>query len=248
MSASCPWVHLDKEPVGWRCKSWDEVVTRIGRLNILSEQSHDDEIKSGTTPRTLELYCGRGGWSAHHKKRGSDSWFLDIDKKYVEPSMAPKPEYQDDGTVLCLNNLDRANFIHLDFIDFAMAVLTNRVNIGDLHAIHDGLDCTTFTGFAKSKHRRYPQNSFCGTSGQAFATNIRNQYLVAFHMYVLDRQGASVPCVRSAENPKAERQFHPLTLNMMEKPKALGGLGMAKAIVSYCTAVDAEWQKTTCCV
>ena len=31
----------------------------------------------------------------------------------------------------------------------------------------------------------------------------------------------------------------------MEQPKGKGGLGMAKAIVSYCTAVDAQWQKTT---
>ena len=104
---------------------------------------------------------------------------------------------------------------------------------------------TTFTQMAKSKHRRYLANSFCGTSELAFATNIRHQYLVAFHLYVLDRQGSSVPCIRTAENPKAERQLHPLTQHVLEQPKANGGLGMAKAIVSYCTAVDAEWQKTS---
>ena len=98
---------------------------------------------------------------------------------------------------------------------------------------------------AKSTHRRYAANSFCGTSALAFATNLRHHYLIAFHLYVLERQGASVPCIRTAENPKAERQLHPLTLNVLEQRKDNGGLGMAKAIVSYCTAVDAEWQKTS---
>ena len=35
------------------------------------------------------------------------------------------------------------NFIHLDFADFAIAVLEGLVDLGDLHALHDGLDCTT---------------------------------------------------------------------------------------------------------
>ena len=147
MSSSCLWVQTEKEPEGWRCETWDQVVERIASLNILHDDQDgsegeelDDGPKPGTTPRTLELYCGRAGWSAHQKKRGSAAWFLDIDKTCVEPSFAAKPDYLEDGTVLCLNNLDKSKFIHCDFIDFAMAVLTDRVNIGDIHAIHDGLD------------------------------------------------------------------------------------------------------------
>lgn len=155
MSARGEWAQLDKEPEGWRCKTWDEVIERVGTLNILidPEASGDDEeddhdaLEPGTTPRTLELYCGRAGWSAHHKRRGSDAWYLDIDKKWVSPSFTnSRPEYVEDGTILCLNGLDKDKFIHLDFIDFAMAVLTNRVNIGDLHAIHDGFDWCVLAG------------------------------------------------------------------------------------------------------
>ena len=155
-SASSAWAQSDREPEGWRCQSWDEVIERIGSLNILSDykasgDEDDDEeseaLQPGTTPRTLELYCGRAGWSAHHKRRGSDAWYVDIDKKWVTPSFAnSKPEYMEDGTIMCLNGLDREKFIHLDFIDFAMAVLTNRVNIGDLHAIHDGFDWCVLAG------------------------------------------------------------------------------------------------------
>ncbi len=68
---------------------------------------------------------------------------------------------------------------------------------------------------------------------------------MAFHLYVIKRQGGSIPCVRTAENPKAERQFHPLTQNVVEERKASCGLGMARATVSYCTAFGAEWQKTS---
>jgi len=42
--------------------------------------------------------------------------------------------------------------------------------------------------------------------------------------------------VRTAENPgdTAVRQLHPLTRNIMEAPKAKGGLGMVKTLLSYC--------------
>ena len=42
-----------------------------------------------------------------------------------------------------------------------------------------------------------------------------------------------IRCMRSAENPKATRQFHPLTVSVFERPKHEGGLGMAKFSVSY---------------
>ena len=149
-SATSP--RMDKEPEGWRCRTWEEVVERFGTLDILSKASgdgrndledtrvSDDDLQPGTTPRTLELYCGRAGWSAHHKKRGCDAWFLDNDRASVEPAFADKPEYMEDGNILSLNGLDTTKFIHLDFLDFAMAIIKNLVNIGDLHAIHDGLD------------------------------------------------------------------------------------------------------------
>jgi hypothetical protein len=250
-SASSP--RYKGEPAGWRCQTWDEVAERVGSLNILREgdgSSGDDSevandgVEPGTIPRTLELYCGRAGWSSHHKKRGSDAWFIDIDRKCVEGSFEQRPEYMDSGEILCYNQLSESHFIHLDFLDFAMAVLTDRVNIGDLHAIHDGLDCKTFSKIAKSSSQRYTSNSFCGTSASAFATNLRHQYLIAFHRYVLGRQGAT-PCVRTAENPEAGRQLHPLTTNVVEVPKARGGLGMVRFTLSYCSAFGTEWQKTS---
>ena len=82
----------------------------------------------------------------------------------------------------------------------------------------------------------------------AFATNLRYHYLVAFHLS-LRRDGATDMCMRSAENPKASRQFHPLTLNVLENAKARGGLGMAKAIFTYChLAADPSraYMKETC--
>ena len=36
-----------------------------------------------TRPRTLELYCGRAGWSAHQRSMGNAAWFLDWDAEYV---------------------------------------------------------------------------------------------------------------------------------------------------------------------
>jgi hypothetical protein len=36
-----------------------------------------------TRPRTLELYCGRAGWSAHQRSMGNAAWFLDWDAEYA---------------------------------------------------------------------------------------------------------------------------------------------------------------------
>ena len=41
------------------------------------------------------------------------------------------------------------------------AVLKQEVNLGDLHAIHDGLDCSTFTVMAKSRNQRQRGNAWC---------------------------------------------------------------------------------------
>merc|ERR1740139_718575 len=68
-----------KEPKGWRCQTWAEVVERCGPLNVLSNKgqppappttpsgsgSTADALQPGTYPRTLELWCGRAGKSAH---------------------------------------------------------------------------------------------------------------------------------------------------------------------------------------
>ena len=63
------------------------------------EVANDGGAEPGTIPRTLELYCGRAGWSSHHKKRGSDAWFIDIDRKCVEGSFEQRPEYTDSGEI-----------------------------------------------------------------------------------------------------------------------------------------------------
>ena len=79
-------------------------------------------------------------------KRGNEVYFVDINKQNVAPSFEKKkPDYQDDGTVFCLNGLDESHFIHLDFLDLAMAVMKGEIGMVSINAIHDGLDCTTFT-------------------------------------------------------------------------------------------------------
>lgn len=37
--------------------------------------------------------------------------------------------------VFCQNGLDPDRFVHLDFLDFAMAVLSEQVDVGNIHAI-----------------------------------------------------------------------------------------------------------------
>ena len=183
------------------------------------------------------LYCGRAVLAANYKAHAdADAWYMDWDKEAVKPSFSPYPEYRplhEGGTIKCLNGLDENNFIHLDFLDFAMGVISGELNIGDLHAIHDGLDCSTFTDMASASSQRRPENAFMGTSVEAYATNLRYHFLAAFHLF-LKQNGQTQHCARSAENPTAARQYHPLTLNVLEKPKADGGLSMAKVEVSFC--------------
>ena len=146
--------------------------------------------------------------------------------------------------VLARNGLDPGKFLHLDFLDFAMAVIGHKINVGNLHAIHDGFDCTTFTDMAVSVSERRAENAYFGTTSLAFETNLRYHYLMAFHLFLHD-QGQTELCVRTAENPKATRQFHPLSMFVMEKPKAAsggGGLGMVKANLSYCQITTSPFQ------
>jgi hypothetical protein len=145
------------EPDGWRCDSWEEVRRRCGSLDVFGGHetqtgassalvvSNDggarmldgDATTPNSRPRTLELYAGRGGWSANHVRQGCDSWYLEWDRKAIEPSFSEKPEYHEhSGMVLCKNGLDPSKLIQLDFLDLAMAVLKQEVNVGDLHAIH----------------------------------------------------------------------------------------------------------------
>ena len=297
----------------WRCRSWDEVKKRAACIDILSpfasapagpddnavaEVANNSSARSAgrrgkevarpcTIPRTLELYCGRAGYSSHQKKMGNSAFFLDWNKEYVQRSFAPMPDYDEGGQVLTLNGLDERSFIHLDFLDFAMVVITKEIDVGNLHAIHDGLDCTTFTDMAVSNSERIAANAFFGTSPEAFATNLRcdapampgrarptvplslttddgyslsrlpvctttanhahttshhrYHYLMAFHLF-LHQQGQTDLCVRTGENPKATRQFHPLTTGLMEQPKAQGGLGMVKVTLSYCQTTSSPFQ------
>jgi len=45
----------------------------------------------------------------------------------VKPSFEPRPEYHEaTGLIKCKNGLDESRFIHLDFLDFAMAVILGR--------------------------------------------------------------------------------------------------------------------------
>ena len=205
------------------------------------KSGHKEAAEPCSRPRTLELYCGRAGWSAHQTAIGNQAWFLDWDASHVSRSFETKPEYDEGGQVRVLNGLSRSHFLHLDFLDFAMAVLGDHINVGDLNAIHDGLDCTTFTDMALSSSQRAQSNHYFGTSNKAFETNLRYHYLVAFHLF-LQKVKATDLCMRSAENPKATREFHPLTTNLLEKPKADGGLGMAKFTFSFCAVTTARHQ------
>ena len=67
-------------------------------------------------------------------------------------------------------------------------------------------------------------------------------YLMAFHIFLQER-GQTDLCARTAENPKATRQYHPLTLNVMEKPKEDGGLGMPMVALSYCQCTTSPFQR-----
>ena len=69
----------------------------------------------------------------------------------------------------------------------------------------------------------------------------RYHYLMAFHLF-LHKRGQTDHCVRTAENPRATRQFHPLTMNVMEKSKSEGGLGMVKVSLSYCQITTSPCQ------
>jgi len=260
-SASADSHVMSKE--AWRCESWEQVQQRAACIDILSHmqgsvgfadhppcasarhpssRSCASEAASPCTqPRVLELYCGRGGLSAHHHKMGSAAFFLDWNREYVSKSFHEMPELDAGGQVFALNGLSESNFIHLDFLDFAMAVIDNKINVGSLHAIHDGLDCTTFTDMAVSNSERTTANAFFGTSASAFATNLRYHYLMAFHLFLHNR-GQTDHCVRTAENPRATRQFHPLTMNVMEKSKSEGGLGMVKVSLSYCQITTSPCQ------
>ena len=40
-----------------------------------------------------------------------------------------------------------------------------------------------------------------------------------------DQRKVTELCMRSSESPEAARQLHPLTLNVVERPKSKGGLG-----------------------
>ena len=149
---------------------------------------------------------------AHHWPRRH--WFVDWDRRWSSHRSTRRQYFLDDphgngGRVHCINGLEHRRFIHLDFLDFAMAVLLGEVNLGELHAIHDGFDCTTMTMMATSEHERHTSNFFAGTSEKAFITNVRHHFLVAVHLQ-LQMCGQTTHCCRTAENPAdaGRRQFH----------------------------------------
>ena len=193
-------------------------------------------LTTGRQLRTLEVYCGRAGWSANIQLRGDKAWFLDVDRSKVAPSFAAAED------ALCLNGLDARHFIHLEFADFAIAVLSDKVDLGDLHALHDGLDCTTFGSMARERHKRYPSNAFCGTSDLAYETNYRHHLLYALHLHQRRRGNL---LVASMENPEADRQLHPLTRCVAEVDERCGGLGMSRVTLHYCAIESKAFHKPT---
>ena len=71
---SCNAPKVDNEPKDWRCESWEQVRKRCHSIDILreAERANTAEGSSGvaqpcTQPRTLEVYCGRAGWSGTHR-------------------------------------------------------------------------------------------------------------------------------------------------------------------------------------
>ena len=101
---------------------------------------------------------------------------------------------------------------------FAIAVIVGDVDLGELHGLHDGLDCTTFTDIAKSSHHRHSWNAYSGQSKDSYYTNLRQNYLYALHLFQASRGDPSKQLlVVSMENPKATRQFHPLTINVPQR-------------------------------
>ena len=59
-------------------------------------QSGRDALEPGTYPRTLELWCGRAGKSAHEERQGNHAFYLNWDRSAVEESFGP-PDYIEPG-------------------------------------------------------------------------------------------------------------------------------------------------------
>ena len=209
------------EPPDWQCQAWDEVRERCGSLHYFHDAPLDGGIASGSdaTTRTLAALLGAvlgRRWSATNARVAMCGG---LGQEALLP-FNPRPDLDDAGFVYCKMGSSRPT-LSIWTLWTAMAVIKGDVEIGHLHAIHDGLDCSTFCDMAKANSQRWKCNAFAGTSEKAFATNIRHHYLVAFHLHLRDF-GLTSLCARSAENPKASRQFHPLTLNVLERPRERG--------------------------
>ena len=69
------------------------------------------------------------------QRLGNDAWFLDWDRAAVAASFARRPDLVDDpddandGGVFCMNGLREDHFIHLDSLDFFVAVLTPTLTL-----------------------------------------------------------------------------------------------------------------------
>lgn len=147
--------------------SWDEVRKRVGTLHLPSHlTSNVDSGNSNgdlTTLRALSLYCGRAGIACALKKRGWIVKVLDIDRDQMVASCGPSgPD--------CDNGLEEEDMVNLDFLDFAVGFFNQEITIARLDHIDDGMDCTTFTYLATSKHQRNKSNFFMGVSEEAMAT------------------------------------------------------------------------------
>jgi len=127
--------------------------------------------------------------------------------------------------------LDESDYVNLDFLDFAVGVFLNKIELPALDLVWDGFDCTTFSLLSKGTHERKMSNAFMGTSLEAYESNLRYQFKTALYFKL---QEANPMIELASENPKASMRFHPLTRSYVEKPASEGGLGQLLIELCMC--------------
>ena len=79
----------------------------------------------------MGLCCGRAGYTRAFKDHGWVCKCLDINRKFVEPSIGGE------------GGLDESDHIELDFLDLGVGYFLGEIELGSVDHIHDGFDCST---------------------------------------------------------------------------------------------------------
>ena len=119
----------------------------------------DNATTPNTRPRTLELYAGRGGWSANLVRKAATPGTSTGIARRLHHRLRKSRISQCHRACLLQDPPHPSELHPADFLDFAMAGLRDDVNVGDLHALADDR-LLMFTDLAKSCRRAC--NAFAG--------------------------------------------------------------------------------------